>query len=325
MVREHNRTCGAADARRLRLLRLAPVIPAQSRTISELREPLALSDTDVAVLTRLQGMRRVAVAADLDMLDLLACAGEAALEDRGSVRYLIHAHTTGYLRGPGAHWIDELRTRLRLDRARSFTISQQGCVNGITALRLAERLLRAEPAGSTALLLVGEKAPSWVQRYLPGVSVMGDAVAGVLVGLDGAGDVVLGSAHRTRGEYYESLGMTPEREREYRQVFRSEMVAVTSEALKDAGVGLSDVDLVLPHNINRYAWTTVARDLGIPLDRIYLENVARLGHCFGADPFVNLATARAEQVLGPGQTALAASAGQGGTFAAAVFAIAGKD
>ncbi len=48
------------------------------------------------------------------------------------------------------------------------------------------------------------------------------------------------------------------------------------------------LDLVLPHNVNRYSWSTTARLLGLPLDRIYLENVPKTGHCFCADPFINL-------------------------------------
>nr|WP_273944356.1 3-oxoacyl-[acyl-carrier-protein] synthase III C-terminal domain-containing protein [Kutzneria chonburiensis] len=90
------------------------------------------------------------------------------------------------------------------------------------------------------------------------------------------------------------------------------------DAVQDAGITLDDVSLVLPHNVNRFSWSETARLLGLPLTRIYLENIPRMGHCFSADPFVNLATARAEGATTPGDTVLLASAGQGGTFAAAV-------
>ena len=115
--------------------------------------------------------------------------------------------------------------------------------------------------------------------------------------------------------------MTPELQGRYHESYVPALASVMRDAVQDAGLAIEDVSLVLPHNVNRFSWSETARLLGIPLARIYLDNIPRMGHCFAADPFVNLATARAEGATKPGDTVLLASAGQGGTFAAAVVRI----
>ena len=57
--------------------------------------------------------------------------------------------------------------------------------------------------------------------------------------------------------------------------------------------------------------------MGIPAERVYLDNVGRYGHCFGADVFVNFATVR--DSLEPGDYCLMVSAGVGDSYGAALI------
>jgi 3-oxoacyl-[acyl-carrier-protein] synthase-3 len=213
---------------------------------------------------------------------------------------------------------------LGLDGARAFAMSHQACAIGLYALTVVGSLLEAEPAGSMALLLVADKVMSGVMRHLPGITVTGDAAAAVLIGLDGPGDVVLGLARRTLGEFHQAGNMPEALRHRYHQRYVPTVASVIGDALDAAGVTLDDVSLVLPHNVNRYSWTAIARHLGLGLDRVYLTNVPKLGHCHCADPFVNLATARAEAAIAPGDLVLMVTVGQGGTFCAAVVRVAAE-
>jgi 3-oxoacyl-[acyl-carrier-protein] synthase-3 len=304
----------------LYLRRVVPFIPEHSVAVTELREPLEISRSEVKLLTRFLGLDRIVVAADLSTLDMLLTIGQEALAgtDRSRVRLLIHAHTVQHVAPPSLRWTDVLRTKLGVDGATSFSMSHQGCAVGLSVLKVAESLLAGEPAGSTALVLIGEKALSSVMQHLPATSVLGDATAGVLVSLDGPGDAMLSTAYRTRGEFHQAMKMPEETQRRYRRAYIPELAAVMLDAVRRADLELDDIDLVLPHNVNRYSWSTTARKLGLPLGRIYLENVPKTGHCFCADPFMNLSTARAEGAVRPGTNVLLVSAGQGGSFAAAV-------
>ncbi|SDN47507.1 3-oxoacyl-[acyl-carrier-protein] synthase III C-terminal domain-containing protein [Actinacidiphila guanduensis] len=303
----------------LYLRRVVPRIPAHSVAIADLGQALEVPDSEIRLLTRFLGLDRIVTAEGRSTLDMLLALGHDALAgaDRAKVRHLVHAHTVQHLAPPALRWMDVLRDKLGLHEASAFSLSHQGCVIGLSALKTAESLLTGEPAGSQALLLIGEKALSPVMQHIPGTSVLGDATAAVLADLEGPGDAVLSVAHRTLGEFHQARHMSPELQHRYRQQYTPTLAAVMLEAVAAAGLDLDAIDLVLPHNVNRYSWTTTARRLGLPPERIYLDNVPRTGHCFCADSFMNLATARAEQALPPGRTALMVSAGQGGTFAAA--------
>jgi len=304
----------------LRLRKIVPFVPEDSFAVPDLREPLDLSAKEVRLFTRFFGLDRITTVGRLSVLDILLAAGEEALAgaDRSLVRYVVHAHTVQHIVPPYLRHMDTVRDKLGLDQARVFTMAHQSCVTGLYALKTVEALLRDEPAGSTALILVGEKVVSSVMQHIPNTTILGDAAAAALVSLDGPGDTVLGLAQRTLGQFHAAGDMTPEQQGRYHESYVPALAAVMRDAVLDAGITLDDVSLVLPHNVNRFSWSETARLLGIPLARIYLENIPRMGHCFSADPFVNLATARAEGATKPGDQVLLASAGQGGTFAAAV-------
>ncbi|GAA4989170.1 3-oxoacyl-[acyl-carrier-protein] synthase III C-terminal domain-containing protein [Kitasatospora paranensis] len=311
----------------LHLRKVVPFVPEHSTAIADMRDALGVADSEIRLLTRFLGLERIVTAEGLTTLDMLLALGQEALAgaDRSLVRYLIHAHTVQHVAPPALRWMDVLRDKLGLAEAAAFSMSHQGCVIGLSALRAAEALLGTEPAGSTALILIGEKALSPVMQHIPGTSVLGDATAGVLVALDGPGDVLLSTAHRTLGEFHRARHMSEELAQRYTQAYTPTLASVMVEAVHSAGLEIGEIDLVLPHNVNRYSWTATARRLGLPLERVYLENVPTMGHCFCADPFVNLSTARAENAVRPGETVLMVSAGQGGTFAAAVARTAARE
>lgn len=307
----------AAARGTLRLRAVVPYVPPGRIAVPDLQGPLGLSAGDIRLLTRFLGLDRIADAGQLTVADLLLYAGEGALAgtDRSRVAYLVHTHTA-QVAPSNMRLIGSLRRKLGLDEARAFDMSHQSCVTGLYALRVLEALLRAEPPGSTALLLAGEKVFSPAMRLLPRATILGDAAAACLVALDGPGDTVLSVAHRTLGEFHRAQNMPPDLHARYRDVYSPTLAAVMQEAVLAAGLTMDQIRLVLPHNVNRYSWSVTARHLSLPLDRVYLENVPKTGHCFCADPFVNLASARAEGAVRPGDVLLMASAGEGGTFAA---------
>jgi 3-oxoacyl-[acyl-carrier-protein] synthase-3 len=307
----------------LRLRKVAPFVPSSRIPVTELSSAIGLSTKEVRLFTRFLGLSEIASADGLTVLDMLLAAGEEALagEDRANVRYLIHAHTTQHVAPPGLRMVDSLREKLGLTSARSFSMSQQSCVTALYALKVAQALLGAEPAGSTALVVVGEKVLSAPFQHIPETTVQGDAAVASLVALSGPGDSLLGSAYQTHGRFHATRYMSPELFALYRTKYGPFLAAVIRDAVRDAGVSLDDISLVLPHNVNRFSWTIVARELSLPVSRIYLETVPLIGHCFGADPFVNLAAARASGLVRPGSLVILASAGQGGTFGAVVVRI----
>lgn len=318
-----------STSRGITLERVSAYLPETELSGSELREYTGLTETQMKVYTRFLGFSKVRVANGTPLFDMLLSATRAALagSDPGTVRYLLYAHTVQQVAPFGVNMADRLRDALDLRRASVFSISQQNCASGLYALNLAATLLAGEDATARALVVAGEQGFTETVRYIPGIALIGDGAAAALVGRcedtsPGAlprGDTVLGSYFITRGEFYRGVGLSPEREREYHRIYVPLFCTVIREAVRSAGLEIDDIAMVVPHNVNRLSWKGVAKALGIPLQRVYLDALPRFGHLQAGDPFVNLATLRANGGLAPGDRYVLAAVGLGATFGAVVL------
>lgn len=294
-----------------------------TRSVSDLRESLGLNDMQVRRFTRLYGLSEICQAPEESEADLLLAAagklaGLAGQEDR--VRYVVRAKglrtTAPYPIAP----VQQVRDALGLAHATTLSVADHGCATGLLALDVAGTLLATDgDPDALALILAGDKTFTPFSQWVADVSIMGEGTAAVLVGASGERDRVLGYAARIHGRGDGVIDMNPEIAKHARQIYQDAMAEVIHAAVEEAGVELSDIDLVLPHNVNRVSWTVAAKNLGLPIDRFFLDNLAATGHCFCADPFINYQTVRELGLLNPGDLYLMTSAGLGQAFAAAVL------
>lgn len=305
------------------LERVGAFVPESTVSVHELCEPLGLSASQERLFTRFLGLDRIAVAADVGLADMLTSAGEEALAgvDRDSVRYLIHAHTMQHVTVGQPRLLDEVRDRLGLRNAAVFGLSHMNCVVGLHALQLARFLLADVRPEDKVLVVTGDKVFAHEGRLIPDITIQGDAAAACLIGQGPHGDRVLGRALDVLGRFYECLDCSEQLQIEYKRIYIDSLGKVMSEAIDDAGCAPRDISLLLPHNVNRLSWKRIVRNVGIPDDRVYLDNVSKFGHCYSSDTFINLATARDSGRVKSGDLVLLATAGLGAAFAATVVEI----
>ncbi len=106
-----------------------------------------------------------------------------------------------------------------------------------------------------------------------------------------------------------------------KQVFRwatTKMPEVAREALGRAGLGISDIDLFIPHQANMRINQHVAHELGIPEDKI-VHNIDRYGNTTAATIPIGISEAQREGRIQPGSTVLFAAFGAGFTWGAAII------
>jgi 3-oxoacyl-[acyl-carrier-protein] synthase-3 len=123
---------------------------------------------------------------------------------------------------------------------------------------------------------------------------------------------------RITPEIMEAGGHYPKMEG--RQVFKhavSRMPEVLLEALNAASAKLADVDLFLFHQANLRINEYVAKELGIPPDRV-LSNIERYGNCSSASIPMLLAEAQAGGQLEKGKLVAMTAFGSGFTWASAI-------
>ncbi|GAA4715835.1 3-oxoacyl-[acyl-carrier-protein] synthase III C-terminal domain-containing protein [Phytohabitans rumicis] len=297
-------------------------LPPQRVAISSMRDELGLSDVQVRMFHRYYGLADVLREPEGTVADLMLAAA-AKLDDlRGreqDVRYVVQARTLQAIAPYPTNPLHEVRDLLGLGHANAFAVTQHACASGLLAVDLCGKLLAedGDPA-ALALIFVGEKAFTPSARMIPGTAIMGEGAAAVLVG-PGRRDRMLSYATATHGEYNAGLSLSPEMSARFQQAYPDALAEVILAAVSHAGLTVADLDLVLPHNVNRVSWVRVARQIGLPVDRLFLDNMPVTGHCFCADSFINYATARDLGLLRQGERYLMAAVGLGSTFSAMVF------
>lgn len=290
--------------------------------LASLQNDLGLSDVVVRRFERIYGLSRICRSPESEADILLAAAGKldglAGQEDR--VKYVVRARTVPFAAPYPLSPLTRVRDELGLRHATAFTVSEHACASGLLAVDLCGTLLAADgDPDALALVLVGEKAFTSSVAMIPDVAVMGEGTAAILVSAGGTQDRQLGYATRSYGREDAAFVMSPEGAAEFRKIYNDGLAEVMNTAVARAGLTLSDVDLILPHNVNRISWTRSAKELGLDPGRIFLDNVPETGHCFCADPFLNLATACELGRLRPGDRYLMTSVGLGSTFSAMLF------
>jgi 3-oxoacyl-[acyl-carrier-protein] synthase-3 len=105
-----------------------------------------------------------------------------------------------------------------------------------------------------------------------------------------------------------------------KQVFRwatAKMPEVAREALDRANLGVGDIDLFIPHQANMRINQHVAKELGIPEDKV-VHNIERYGNTTAATIPIGISEAQRDGLIRPGSTVLFAAFGAGFTWGAAV-------
>ncbi|MEU5116160.1 3-oxoacyl-[acyl-carrier-protein] synthase III C-terminal domain-containing protein [Streptomyces longwoodensis] len=297
-------------------------LPGSSVPVDVVGAEAGAEERQMWTFRRFYGLREVRRAPDQGLRDTLGAAVASLTTLPGNehrVTHVLYARTVSQVAPAGEAPLEDVCAAAGLSRAVAFTLTQHGCATGLLALDLAGRLLDADgDPDALAIVLTGEKTFGAALQLIPESTVMGEATAAALVAPHGPRDELLGYACRTEGRYAEDFpphALNPSFLKDHNTL----LAATVREAVDAAGVTLDDLALVLPHNVNRLSWSWTCRELGLPLERVYLDNIPVTGHCFTADPFVNHVHARAAGLLRPGDLYLMAAVGLGATFSAAVL------
>lgn len=236
------------------------------------------------------------------------------------IRFVIRPRT---IRSPSPYPqnpLQDVRRELGLAHAQAFSITDQACASGLLALQLAEDLLtdRNEP-DAVALILAGEKTFGPASQLIPGVAVLGEAAAAVLVGRSPGPNQMIGYAADTIAISGSGLTMTEAALGEFGGIYSESLLRVIAAALNASGVSAEDLAWYLPHNVSKIVGIRMGRTLGLDSSRIHTANIAETAHCFSADMFINLDSVIADGDIVEGDLFLVTSVGIGATFAAAVF------
>ncbi|RFU82524.1 3-oxoacyl-ACP synthase [Streptomyces triticagri] len=292
--------------------------------LASLQAQIGLSDVQLRRYERFYGLADVCRDEGATETDLLRRAVGKLAELPGQehrVRYVLQARTMPSPLPYPLTSLGPLRQELGLEHARSFVVSHHACASGLLAVDMAGMLLAADgDPDALALVLAGEKACTHRTQSIQDVTVMGEGAVAMLVsGRDRGPDRMLGYASRMHPRFHSDFILAGEKAKDFQELYLPALCEVIATALDEAGCSVDELSLVLAHNVNRLSWMGAAKALGIPMEKIFLDLVGEAGHCFCADPFLNLQRASEQGRLRPGDRYLMTSVGLGATFSAMVF------
>jgi 3-oxoacyl-[acyl-carrier-protein] synthase-3 len=298
-------------------------VPENKVPLMQLTDRYQLSPVEMSVFNRLYGLDKVPIS-DVTIFQMIRqVVGELLKKsavERAQIKYLVYTHTAQEYDGFFATVLKRVCASLGLSQARCFGMTTNNCASTVSALDVLARVLNNSDEPQSAVLVTADVAFTPILQVIPNSSVTGDAcVACLLSNHSDKGGRLLSLAVDTHGEHAKCQWQEASEMKRFEDLYSARLTGVMQQALTEADCEWSDVATVIPHNVNVYSWKKVATELGLDMQKIYLDQVPEIAHCFGADLFLNLAKATEQGRVKTGDRVMIATVGLGAVFAAAVL------
>lgn len=218
-----------------------------------------------------------------NVMDLLIATGRNTLEANGLALnevdgVIVARGNTANGEEFGVAAMASLLRELGLKRAFGTTLTSNGCSSALAAIRTAGALVR-NGGMKNVLILAGDKAGAAEQRFQR-FGIFSDGACSCIV-----------SAGSSRGfEVLASALATDISAMQADAAFSSGLASETNRQLfATDGLSSSKVSKVFSNNVFLPIVTLKELEAGFEMEQIYTANVARIGHCYAADPLINLA------------------------------------
>ena len=308
-------------------------LPERILTNEDLSE---MVDTDDQWITERTGIKKRHIAAEGEFTsDLAVAAARVALDKAGlgpdDIDLVIVATATPDRTFPATATI--VQNKLGIRRGAAFDI-QAVCAGFVFALSTADNFL-ARGQFERALVIGAETFSRIIDWSDRGTCVLFGDGAGALVlerqtEEEAEGRGVLGAHLRSDGKFSELLYVdggpsTTQTVGHLRmvgnQVFKHAVTKISDSVrslASDVGLELSDVDWFVPHQANQRILDAVARNLGLPEDRV-ISTVASHGNTSAASVPLALSCMTGETQIKPGDLVLIEAIGGGLSWGSALM------
>jgi 3-oxoacyl-[acyl-carrier-protein] synthase-3 len=233
-----------------------------------------------------------------------------------SIKYIFYAHTADDCAVQSRRIFSEDFLKHFAKNVLCYGVSSHKCASVFQLMVLCKTLFTHLTTDDAIFFIVSDVSFTTVLKQIPGSALMGEGAVALLLKKTGPSHDILDIHLNEYGKFSHknASGNGPL----FQSSYVNNMADVILTCVTRNALSLSDISYIFPHNVNILSWKQVAGVLNIPLNKIYLNNIKNRGHCFGADPLINVMDAIQDNVLKKGDFYLLVTVGLGATFAAAL-------
>lgn len=277
-----------------------------------------LSKDEAVVFERMMGLKMISRDNSLTPYSLAQLALEnffaKSYFDVRKIKYFMFAHTADYVAPFEFNFLNNMIDQFKLSEAIAFSSTINKCASAFHLIEMAKTLFRSLSDEDEILLLIADNAFTRVLKTIPGSTVLGDAATVVQLKKISHQNHFLDVLIVTDGRFASGSFAGTEEQLLFQSCYVEKLSSTILNVVERNNLSFRQIKYIFPHNVNTISWHQVAHTLSIPVQKIFLRNVARTGHCFGSDPFINLKDAISENLLSSGDFYLLVSVGLGATF-----------
>lgn len=305
------------------LLDCETYVPDNRPLVHQCYRETGISEIQAKIFERIFKIQQIPMSEELNLTDFLSIPLEKLIHRSPDIidraKYVIYAHTSDSTTIFGNSAIRELQQQFGFNQAIAFGTNLNKCVAYIKALELAKVALKGAQDDAVALIIVGEICTSPSVRLIPNTSIGSDAVAIAVVSLRAGQHALLDCQTQVDGTYAKGIWLTDQELAQYDGQYVEKVSHFINQGLKRNQLSLSDIELIIPHNVNVPSWQKVVKQLGISMGQVFIENVPKIAHSMGADNLINLQTALQFGRLKKGMKSMMVSVGLGASYGYAIW------
>lgn len=286
--------------------------------ISDLTKKENIPVSEAKIFEKIMGLRFAirdyAVNYQDQLLSILGSFFKKRHVDKSRIKYCIYAHTADDIAPNGFSVFEKAIKKFGLLQTQFFGVSLHKCASVFQILRLSEALFEKLSDLDLIILVISDVTFTGILQYIPGSTVLSDGSVAIELRKSGSHCLILGVYLNEVGCFSKGFKGAYDEQLLFQSIYCTNVILSINTVLDQANINILKIKKIFPHNVNITSWKQVADQLQIPLDKIYLKNIPKTAHCFGADPFINLADAESEGILNVGDYIILVTVGLGATF-----------
>jgi len=303
------------------LFHLSYYLPPKQVGIEQMANSLGFSEKELRLYREVHGLRVVHLAEEETGSEMALKAAALVLEesqtDPESVDAVIMYHTAVTTSLEPNSIVGRIQHQLGLKRSVGFSVWEQYCASIITALQVAQSMIRTSSV-KTILLVGADCFFGSAKRTIDRITIQGEGSSAMIVKAGWMTNRLVSITTYVDGSFYRTSQCSQEDLERFDLVYFLATVRTIQRTLKKASLALDDISLIIPHNINVSSWDRVLKMLKCDRSKLFAENIPRRGHIFGSDMVINLRDAISSGRLRRDEYALLMTAGLGASWGCAI-------